>query len=35
MKTIYLWNIDSLQQKSKYALYFKLFYNIVYKNNNI
>lgn len=32
-RIIYLQNIDSLQKKSKYALYLKLFYKLVFKKN--
>ncbi len=35
LKTMYLWNIDSLRKKSEYAPYFRLFYNLVYKNSNL
>ena len=31
LKTMYLRNIDSLRKKSEYALYFRLFYDLVCK----
>lgn len=35
LKIMYLRNIDSLRKKSEYAPYFRLFYDLVCKNNDL